>query len=151
MKRVAKEENTQDAVKPLIGTKGKAPFYDPNDLHVHVWFVGKLGSEEDPKIPVYNTSKINIKNCVYCKVCHKIKDTFQSTVGDNKDIVVNELKSTLIPKKNKNYIFLKNIMKTSQKVTVTPTTRSMFFFQVSPNEKLFLGVEGIFDDYVKIN
>lgn len=86
MKRIETEETTE-ALKPLFGTDAEPPFYDPNDLHVHNWYYGKLGIEEDPRIPTFSKNKMSVKNCVYCKVCHKIKLDFQSSVSLNKDIV----------------------------------------------------------------
>lgn len=70
MKAVKKEKKEYDALKPLFGTRGQPPFYDPNDLHVHVWHKGKLGIEDDPKSSIYSKVKLNIRDCVYCKICH---------------------------------------------------------------------------------
>ena len=89
MKRIIEESESDNfkTLKPLFGTSAQAPFYDPNDLHNHIWHYGKLGIEEDPKSPEYSKSKMSVKNCTYCKVCHKIKLDFQSSVSSNKDIV----------------------------------------------------------------
>lgn len=76
MKSVTSDKTEYEAFKPLMGTRGQPPFYDPNDLHVHVWIKGKLPKEEDPKVPTYNQSKISIKDCTYCKVCHKVRNDF---------------------------------------------------------------------------
>jgi len=43
-----------DSLKPLYGSKANGPFFDPNDLHAHVWKKGKLGVEDNPKIPTYS-------------------------------------------------------------------------------------------------
>ncbi len=62
-----------------------SPFYDPNNLHVHLWKVGKLGVEEDPKNPEYSKEKINIKNCTYCTICHMIKNKYNSNISGNRN------------------------------------------------------------------
>lgn len=91
MKRISQGSSTSlndpnfQSLKPLFGTKGNPPYYDPNDLHVHVWKRGKLGIEDDPKVPTYAKGKLVIKDCVYCKICHTIKNSFQNTV--TKDVV----------------------------------------------------------------
>ncbi len=68
------------ATKPLIDTKGNAPFYDPDDIHVHIWKYGKISSEEDPKKINISSNKLFIKECFYCKICHTIQNKFESNV-----------------------------------------------------------------------
>lgn len=79
MKRIntpTPEESTA-SFKPIFGIPGgNPPFYDPNDIHEHIWKRGKLGIEEDPKSPTFSKEKINIRDCEYCKICHKINDVF---------------------------------------------------------------------------
>lgn len=105
MKRIstpAPDENF-NSLKPLIGTSGNPPFYDPNDIHVHVWKKGMLGIEDNPKIPTYSKEKINIRNCEYCKICHLINKKFVSDVN-KKHITLKDYieKPTNVP--NVNYI-----------------------------------------------
>ncbi len=83
MRRIGTPDTTYESMKPLFGSKGHPPFYDPNDIHVHVWKKGKLGIEDDPKIPTFSKEKMCIKNCVYCKICHKIDNKFESNVKNN--------------------------------------------------------------------
>ena len=97
MKRITvPEEETFDSLKPLFGSKGKPPYYDPNDLHTHIWKRGKLGIEDNPKVPTYSKSKLVIRDCTYCKICHMIRDPFQSTVGNNRDIVDDIITNPLV-------------------------------------------------------
>lgn len=58
---------------PQAGQAPSAPFYDPNDLHVHMWVRGLLAREENPKVPEYSTALVSVRECEYCRVCHKIK------------------------------------------------------------------------------
>jgi hypothetical protein len=93
MKRIYQTSETfkstpdTDSLKPLFGTKAEPPYYDPNDLHVHIWKNGKLGLEDNPKKSTYAKGKLVIKNCIYCRICHQEKDKFQSTEGLNKDVL----------------------------------------------------------------
>lgn len=89
MKRITTNlnETTFESLKPLFGSKGNPPYYDPNDLHSHVWKKGKLGLEDNAKVATYVKGKLVVKDCVYCKICHTVKDPFQSTIGSNRDIV----------------------------------------------------------------
>ena len=151
MKRVETKDSICDSLKPLFGSRGQPPFYDPNDLHSHVWHKGKLGIEDDPKVPTYSKSKINIRDCVYCKVCHTIKDSFQSTVGKNRDVVEDDFETVLkfTPKETYDFISVENneevkmvpleIEKTEEEVKTKPV-----------NERLFLNTEGIFNNYVEV-
>jgi hypothetical protein len=158
MKRISQGSSTSlndafESLKPLFkpmsdGSKGNPPYYDPNDLHAHIWKRGKLGVEDNPKIPTYSKNKLSVKDCVYCKVCHMIKDPFQSTVGCNKDIIDDII---VIPgnTQTSDYRIIENyeehvpfeIKNVSKKEIIVPK---------KINQKLFHRVEGIFDDYVKI-
>lgn len=140
--------------KPLYPSNGTPPFYDPNDLHTHIWKIGKLGIEDNPKIPTYADGKIDIKDCVYCKICHTIKDTFQSTVGTDIDTVTDIIK--VIDNKNDNNnnieetIFSDTINMPVEFVVniVTPVDTTK---QTKLNyEHLFHKPEGIFDNYLTI-
>ncbi len=152
MKRInqgSSNETAFESLKPLYGTRGNPPYYDPNDLHSHIWKKGKLGLEDNPKIATYAIGKLTIKDCVYCKVCHMVKDSFQSTVGGNRDIVTDLIRITesgqttdykiIEPIEEKYPLELKKIVE--QKRVVVP---------VKINQNLFHRNEGIFDDYTTI-
>jgi hypothetical protein len=148
MKRI--EENERDIVetlKPVFGTKANPPFYDPNDLHVHLWKKGKLGIEDNPKISTYSKNKVSIKNCVYCTICHLIKDNFQSTVCNNKDLV----KDILLVESGKveSYQFIKPIEKDFS-FSISKVKEDYIYKPDHTSEKLFHQRKGIFDDYVKV-
>lgn len=133
MKRV-----NNNSLKPLFGTYGNPPFYDPNDLHEHIWIYGKLTCEEDPKVPTYNTSKIKIQNCLYCKFCHKVKYNFKSSIGDNKDIDTS-LKSMLIEKPPASYNIIHTEYSSSVKVDlVIEDNKPIVTFPKSKYEHLFV-------------
>ena len=93
-----------NSLKPIFGNLGTPPFYDPNDVHQHIWKKGKLGTEEDPKIPTYSKSKINIKDCEYCKICHKINKKFKCNLAklDSKQDYAEYNTYNYLPK-NSNY------------------------------------------------
>jgi len=144
-------ETTFDSLKPIYGSKGNPPYYDPNDLHTHVWKKGKLGIEDNPKIPTYSNAKMTIKDCVYCKICHVIKDSFQSTISNNRDIVEDmitippDILSSdykIIPA---NYVKSKIFMTDIAKIDTTKIDTT----KIDTN-KLFHKPTGIFDDYVTI-
>ncbi len=152
MKAVRKEKREYDALKPTFGSRGQPPFYDPNDLHAHVWHKGKLGTEDDPKSPIYNKDKLSIRDCVYCKICHKIQDNFQSTVGDNKDIVENTLESVLEEVETPGY-HVNSAHNMNEEVNLTPLVPldPLVPKILVNNERLFLASEGIIDgNYVKV-
>lgn len=150
MKRILTDNKSFDALKPLFGSKGQPPYFDPNDLHSHVWKRGKLGIEDDPKNPTYSKSKINIRECEYCKICHTIKDSFQSTVGKNRDFVQDTLESpTIIIQKDQYTLNKQEIAPIELQISEIKSIESQPI-EVQTNEKLFLKPEGIFDNYVKI-
>lgn len=93
MKRSAELDKEYVSLKPVFNLTNRSnpPYYDPIDLHIHNFKDGKLGLVENPKVPTFNNGKINIKNCIYCKVCHMTKDPFQSTVCNNKDLITDIL------------------------------------------------------------
>jgi hypothetical protein len=143
-------DSTQEPLKPLFGSKGAPPYYDPNDLHVHVWKRGKLGIEDNPKIPTYAKGKLSVKSCIYCKLCHMIKDPFQSSIGSNRDFVediiliknVNEYNDCYSPIE-RDYIATPLVI---ERIIPTTPIKTIDY----NNSKLFHEKEGIFDDYVEI-
>jgi len=145
---VSLNETVFESFKPLYGSKGNPPYYDPNDLHAHVWKKGKLGLEDNPKVHTYAKGKLSIQDCVYCKICHTKKDSFQSTVSSNKDIVDDIIRISegvqnsdyriIEPVDSKYVIVLSSINKTEHLVPK------------NIKQSLFHKVEGIFNDYVEI-
>jgi hypothetical protein len=148
---VSINEAAFESHKPLYGSKGNPPYYDPNDLHTHVWKKGKLGLEDNPKIRTYAKGKLAIKDCVYCTICHMTKDPFQSTVGSNRDIIDDIIiVQSLFPQES-DYRIIKNISmrnvlsikQNSKKETLIPKNVENF-------QNLFHQQEGIFDDYLEV-
>jgi hypothetical protein len=157
MKRITQGSSTSlnetafESLKPLYGTRGNPPYYDPNDLHAHVWKKGKLGLEDNPKVPTYAKGKLNIRDCVYCKVCHMIQDSFQSTVGQNRDIVTDIIKVSGMREGCGNE---------SYKIIEPDVGECKFVLECAPklqkkvpkeiNQKLFHKKEGVFGEYVEV-
>lgn len=151
MKRIIEDSTEYETLKPLFGSYAQAPFYDPNDLHVHNWFYGKLGIEEDPKIPTFSNNKMSVKNCVYCKVCHKIKLDFQSIVSSNKDIVSDLLYDVFEYKFTEDFIATTSD-KIELKISIAPEKPEEKLVGNSvASENLFIKTNGIYDNYVKVS
>lgn len=155
MKRIKENSSTNlndasfEALKPLFGTKGNPPYYDPNDLHEHIWKKGKLGIEDNPKIPTYSKAKMAIRECVYCKICHKIKDSFQSTICDNKDIINDMI---LYTQTNKPSLpFLKSEYKQVEIKVTEVKVDDNYDNNIEVSKKIFHKPEGIFDNYITID
>lgn len=154
MKRISHGSSTSlnesafESLKPLYGSKGNPPYYDPNDLHVHVWKKGKLGLEDNPKIRTYAKNKLTIKDCVYCKICHMIKDSFQSTVSSNRDIVDDIIIPSISTSKSDYKIIEPVDIKCPFEIKKIQT-RELKVPEII-NQKLFHKREGIFEDYVEI-
>lgn len=149
MKKINQDtpEKSPESLKPLYGSRGNPPYYDPNDLHTHVWKKGKLGIEDNPKIPTYAKGKLNIKNCVYCKICHMIQDSFQSSVGKHKDIVTDIIRVVDNDSNNSNYKIIEPT-EVDYVPEINTCEKNEKIFNYSINEKLFHQKEGIFDNYV---
>jgi hypothetical protein len=146
MKRINTPDNSFDSLKPLFGTKGHPPFYDPNDIHTHVWKKGKLGIEDDPKIPIYSKEKMCIKNCTYCKICHKKNNYFESNIKNN------NIESDIIPKNNEHieigYKIKANIIPMSD-VNINDENYKTYDYNNDYDlTKLFHRTEHITGDYV---
>ena len=143
-------ETTFDSLKPLYGSKGNPPYYDPNDLHSHIWKNGKLGIEDNPKVPTYSKSKMVIRDCIYCKVCHVIKDSFQSTVGNNRDIV-DDIITVVVPPNASEYCIIPATSLPIEKIGLkTINYDTNYDNNIPVLQKLFHVPEGIFEDYVII-
>jgi hypothetical protein len=141
-------ETIFESLKPLYGTKGNPPYYDPNDLHVHIWKKGKLGLEDNPKIPTYAKGKLAVKDCVYCKVCHIIKDAFQSTVSSNRDIV-----DDIIMPSVHNPLSDYKIIEPNEPICpieIKKVHKKIYAVPKNINQQLFHKQEGIFDEYVEV-
>jgi hypothetical protein len=153
MKRIstpAPDENF-NSLKPLIGTSGNPPFYDPNDVHVHIWKKGKLGVEDDPKIPTYSKEKINIRTCEYCKICHKIGKKFISSSNLSKS---NEILKDYIRKNEEtitdNYIIQNNHYEKIINVQILPDN-CYILPQVSPiKNKMFKDKREVYNNCIKL-
>jgi hypothetical protein len=154
MKRIISNITDNESTKPVFGSKGNPPFYDPNDLHAHVWKKGKLAIEENPKVPTYSKSKLSIRSCVYCKICHTIKDSFQSCIGDNKDIV-EDIITVKSSQKGESYKLINSGAAPYTEIII----RDIDIYEtglerVSEQDNipscLFHSHEGIFDDYVVV-
>jgi len=156
MKRIVQENNkvntseTFESLKPLYGSKGNPPYYDPNDLHAHIWKKGKLGIEDNPKIPTYAKGKLAIKDCVYCKICHLVKDSFQSTVGSNKDVVDDILLQKLEETRCSYIPLTPEVIKKSVEIIKVIRKNEYNSPLEEIHEMIFYGQEGIFGDYVEI-
>lgn len=143
-----------NVLKPLYGTEGSPPFYDPNDLHVHTWKRGILGLGDDPKVPTYANGKLTIKECVYCKICHLVKDQFKSTVGSNidsvNDIILLEQPTVddYLPVNINNLENNKETLIVHRALFEVPPKRSYEF--INPTSNLFRKSEGIFNNYVMV-
>ncbi len=98
---------TNNQEKPIYSYNSldSPPFYDPNDLHVHIWIKGNLLKNEDPKSPYYSNELLSTIECVYCKICHQIKNQFINKMSNNVDIVKDEF---VLKNKEKTYKFLNN-------------------------------------------
>jgi hypothetical protein len=154
MKRIITNTTDDESTKPVFGSKGNPPFYDPNDLHVHVWKKGKLAVEENPKIPTYSNSKLSIRSCVYCKICHTIKDSFQSCISDNKDIV-EDIITVKSAQKGESYKLINPGAAPSTDIMIRNIDRDETELgRVAEQDDiptcLFHKQEGIFDDYVVV-
>jgi len=154
MKRITQGSSTSlnetafESLKPVFGSKGNPPYYDPNDLHSHVWKKGKLGIEDNPKNPTYAKGKLIIRDCVYCKICHTIKDSFQSTVGSNRDVVTDIIciieSSQISDYKIIEPIIEKQVFELKKATSIERNQPKVV------NQTLFHQKEGIFDDYVVV-
>ena len=84
MERISrrKKDRGGGALKPLIGTVGRAPFYDPYDTHIHIWVSGTIPSAQNSKnkytmaVPKQFTGR-------YCKVCHEVKHPFYNSCDNS--------------------------------------------------------------------
>lgn len=151
-------ETAFESLKPLYGSKGNAPYYDPNDLHVHIWKKGKLGLEDNPKIPTYAKGKLVIKDCVYCKVCHMMQDSFQSSIGQNRDIVTDIIRINDESIGTNGYsgangysgyrIIEPVVVEWKPELTCVPKANIDIPNEI--NQKLFHKQEGVFDEYVQV-
>lgn len=160
MKRITQGSSTSlnetafESLKPLYGSRGNPPYYDPNDLHTHVWKKGKLGIEDNPKVRTYAKGKLNIRDCVYCKVCHTVKDSFQSTVSCNKDLVDDIL--IIINEGCGSDYTVSSVGKEpiEEKQSITLETPPKIEAKVPKNleqfKQLFHKQEGIFNNYVEV-
>lgn len=158
MKRITQGSSTSlnetafESLKPLFGSKGNPPYYDPNDLHAHVWKKGKLGLEDNPKIPTYAKGKLNIRDCVYCKICHMIQDSFQSTIGSNRDIVTDIIcvVNTEPGIESKTGYKIIEPVVVEHKFEIKDVPKHIKYIPEEVCQKLFHKQEGVFGEYVEV-
>jgi hypothetical protein len=90
MKRVLAQSTEKTGLKPVYGSRGESPFYDPYDAHIHKWTSGVLLAIQDHKDPGYKQNEANIdrnsntyKIRKYCTICHELLPTnsFSKTSG----------------------------------------------------------------------
>ncbi len=148
MRRIGTPDETYESLKPLFGTKGQPPFYDPNDIHTHVWKKGKLGIEDDPKIPTFSKEKMHIKNCIYCKICHKINNKFESSVVTDKLVLTDIIDKPVFDLNNyeikhNNVLDVDIDIKKIKYVSRIETDKMSY-------PKLFRSHENNFNEYVKV-
>jgi hypothetical protein len=154
MKRITQGSSTSlnepafESLKPLFGSRGNPPYYDPNDLHAHVWKKGKLGLEDNPKVHTYAKGKLTIKDCVYCKICHMIKDSFQSTVSNNRDIIDDIIRIAECNQNSDYKIIEPTEIKCTLEIKQVPKNERVVPKNINP--KLFHKQEGVFNDYVEV-
>lgn len=160
MKRINNESSLDlnnanfESLKPLYGSNGNSPYYDPNDLHSHVWKKGNLGIEDNPKISTYAKGKLNIKKCTYCKICHMVKDSFQSTIGSNRDIITDTVIIAGNEEKNEEEKKERVTEEKEEKVITVQRDSTAYERKIveisKSNQKLFCKEKGIFDNYLTI-
>jgi ribosomal protein L33 len=150
MKRVLVQKQDFSGLKPVYGSAGESPFYDPYDAHVHKWTKGVILTVQDHKDPGYKSSQ-NPENAFkmrkYCTVCHELEKT--STISTTTTTTMNSIdKLDPIDKKH---------------VLHNDLNLNFSNFQLSPNEdfknseetfineyrdNLFTPKEGIYKNYV---
>jgi hypothetical protein len=135
------------SLKPLFGSNSSPPFYDPNDIHRHVWKKGLLGIEDNPKIPTFSKEKINIKECTYCIICHKINKRFVSNLTKKTEI----LKDIVV--KNNIHVFSYKIRNGSNEpeivATLTSNINKIYVPEDHPN--MYHKSKEIFNEYIIID
>jgi hypothetical protein len=147
---VSLNEIAFESLKPLYGSRGNPPYYDPNDLHAHIWKKGKLGIEDNPKVPTYAKGKLGIKDCIYCKICHLVKDPFQSTVSSNRDIV-NDIIQVAGHTEGKNSYKIIEPVQVVCPFVIKEKSRNSLNIPKKINQKLFHKQEGVFENYVEVD
>ena len=78
-----KEDVSKKGVlKPEYGlvSNARAPYWDPHDIHIHVWTRGTIRAEEN-HLSKY-TKKAKPYTGIYCKICHEIKIPFAQDLID---------------------------------------------------------------------
>lgn len=69
--------------KPLYGTPdSRAPYYDPHNLHVHVWTFGTLQTTLESHSNPYYARQNKEYRGNYCKVCHQTNNRFHQNLVD---------------------------------------------------------------------
>ena len=69
--------------KPLYGSPNtKPPYYDPHNLHVHIWTRGTLQTTLESHANAYYARENKEYRGNYCKVCHETNNRFQQNLVD---------------------------------------------------------------------
>lgn len=151
MKRVLVQKQDFSGLKPVYGSGGEPPFYDPYDAHIHKWKTGVVLTVQDHKDPGYKSSQNpdnSFKIRKYCTVCHELEKL--STISTTVSTTINSIDK----------------LKPNEENKVLHNELSLNFsnFEVSPNEDfvskkeaivlnkyrddLFTPKEGIYKNYV---
>jgi hypothetical protein len=78
------------------------PYYDPQELHVHQWYYGKIPCAEDHKNQFFVHQKLRKEyNGSYCKICHKTRPT---ELYIQKDVIKYRTKTRDLDEAMKKYI-----------------------------------------------
>jgi hypothetical protein len=78
------------------------PYYDPQELHVHQWYYGKIPCAEDHKSQFFVHQKLRKEyNGSYCKICHKTRPT---ELYIQKDVIKYRTKTRDLDEAMKKYI-----------------------------------------------
>ena len=69
--------------KPLYGTPNAVPpFYDPHNLHVHIWTHGTLQTSLESHSNAYYARENKEYRGNYCKICHETNNRFNQNLMD---------------------------------------------------------------------
>lgn len=106
-------------------SNNRGPYWDPHDIHVHIWVRGTIHSVENHK-KRYSNGDPKPYTGIYCKVCHEIKIPFAQDLQDNMPIE---------PYYEKN---IKLAMKLIDNSVIIPSIPKTPFIHPKPEERLIL-------------
>lgn len=74
----SKKEEIKEKIKMMYfssdGDEKNAPYYDPHDIHIHRWVIGRMDNPQDHHeqfIQMNNRYSFN-RDVIYCSICHEI-------------------------------------------------------------------------------